>query len=718
MDSRHSFHGGDAVQTESYAFEAAILAATHEMNRSDFYYGGNRLEGTQAAGYSAAAAQIALNFDSSNSSDYPTDDDLQVLVSDIEEDGTDVAEMPASGQLGSGHPSGGAPCSTLLQHIGYRDGTQSTSRANIEREELESDPGVPREGMQFDKEEAAFNFYEQYGKQAGFCIKRGKIEYERSDKGQIKGKYFFCKEMPTQGTRKTCEAKIRCKVEGGKWRISKVVLEHSHGLAGHFAGDQEAVEDSPAARAPSAGEYEAEPTLFSNVGCSGVSRGTGRNPSMAQDLIDSFKSMQTEDSHFFYTVQLEAAQGMANFFWRDGQSMVDYEHFGDVLILDTRTTINIYNMICAAFWGLNHHRQRIIFGYAFLVDQGVDSFKWLLQSFLGAMRGKKPETIITEVSEEIAEALKVVLPGTFHRLPYWSILNSDRTDVNDLLSECIFNVQLPNEFDSKWNALLARCNPHEKKQFTSLYEMRKKWSLPFTKIVFSAGLLSIQNNEDSCPVFENLSWETSLPQIAHRCKMVAKHLRSREFEEDEFCETTAAVDLESRSPMEKQAKCLYTRPIFEMFQKELINSLSLAIRVSNDRETFELTEQDSKKIATVKVNRTDLTLACSCGKFKSVGILCFHVLKVYNYFNIFEIPSCYLSKRWMKSAKDRLPIDTPSANTVQDSGASSRREYMREALHVSHGHGFKKRERIPLRAWRMEETEGHSEGIDDDAVEP
>lgn len=635
----------------------------------------NRLEGAQAAGFSAA--QIGLNFDGGNSSCCSTNDNT-VLVPNIflSQNRPDIAEMMVSDQPGCGYPSGmehhwtnykssqGAPSSTLPQDIGYRDGIQSTSGANIEREALESDTCEPREGMPFDSEKDAFDFYEKYGKKAGFRIKRGKIEHESTNKEQIKGKYFFCKEKPTQGTRKTCEARIRCKVDDGKWRISKVVLKHSHSLAGHLAGDQEAAEDSPATRAPSTGKYEDEPTFISNVGCSGVSRGTGRNHSMTQDLIDYFKIMQMGDSPIFYTMQLEAAQGMANFFWRDDRSLVDYEHFGDVLVLDTRTTINIHNMICAAFWGLNHWRQRIIFGYAFLVDQGVDSFRWLLQSFLQAMREKKPKTIITEVSEEIAEAVKVVLPESSHCLPYWSILNSDRTDVNDLLSECIFNVQSLNEFDSKWNALLAKCKAHEKKRVTSLYEMRDKWSLPSTKEVFSAGLLSIQNDEDACPVFENLSGERMpLYQIARHCGMVAKHMRDKEFEEDEFCEKTAAVNLKTGTKMERQAKCFYTRPIFEMFLKELFFTLSLVPKESESgtplRE-IELTDQDGKKIATVRLNLNDSTLACSCGKFKSVGILCFHALRVFNHYGIFEIPSCYLLKRWMKSAKESVPIDTPA----------------------------------------------------------
>ena len=187
--------------------------------------------------------------------------------------------------------------------------------------------------------------------------------------------------------------------------------------------------------------------------------------------------------------------------------------------------------------------------------------------------------------------------------------------------------------------------------------------------------------------------------------------------------------MKSTSPVEKEAECLYTRPIFRMFQEELINCLSLAIEESTGTDTlrlFKLTKQGSMSVGAVKFDPANSTLACSCGKFESVGILCFHALKVLNFMNIFEIPSRYLLKRWTKSAKDSLPVDTPSAGRAPDRGTvdSFVGEFMRKALHAAHRCGTKKRERIALRsidlaleniakASRTEEMDGDSEGMDD-----
>ncbi|KAI6684753.1 hypothetical protein NL676_030666 [Syzygium grande] len=160
----------------------------------------------------------------------------------------------------------------------------------------------------------------------------------------------------------------------------------------------------------------------------------------------------------------------------------------------------------------------------------------------------------------------------------------------------------------------------------------------------------------------------TLSQIALRCGEAAENMRREELKEDRHCEKDME-NLKSKNLMMKQAKCLYTRPIFRMFQEELINSLSLVIEESGATATlckFKLTEEGSTETDTVEFDPSNLTLACSCGKFESVGILCFHALKVLNFNNIFKIPSHYLLKRWTKSARDSLPVDAPNAGIARD----------------------------------------------------
>ncbi|KAF7851719.1 hypothetical protein BT93_L3031 [Corymbia citriodora subsp. variegata] len=593
-----------------------------------------------------------------------------------------------------------------------------------------SDPMVPRVGLEFHSMDVVYDFYSNYAKQTGFRVRKGKQNYSKLN-GNITGKYFLCscegKKSMKQIEKLTgykrpdkrtgCGAYIKCVVRDRKWKISEVVLEHNQEC---LAINQGRAEDSCAMMVHSTDKIvdEArtvgEQALASDVGCSDVSQGTRKNQTMlepkdTQDLIDHFKNRQIEDPSFFYTAQVKAASGMANFFWRDSRSKIDYEHFGDVLVLET-TGINKYDMICAVFWGLNHHRQCIIFGCAFLMDQTVSSLNWLLQSFLGATSSHKPQTIITEPSEEIADALRVVLPKTSHCLSFWSILNGFRknlpalsypSSVDNLFMECIFHVHSREEFESKWNFFVGKYKLHEHRWLASLYRMHEKWSHAFTKNMFSAGLISIQNDENACTIFEDLSCDTmTLSQIAQWCERMAKDMCRKESLEDMHCEKISA-NLQSRIPVEKEAERLYTRPIFDLFREELSNILSLAIEEIGGKATvreFKLTEQGSTKTNIVKFEPSNSTLLCSCGKFESVGILCFHSLKVLNFMNIFHIPPRYLLKRWTKSAKDSLPMDTPSAGTACDGGSDNlfMGEFMRQASHVAHMSVNEKRKRVAM----------------------
>ena len=71
---------------------------------------------------------------------------------------------------------------------------------------------------------------------------------------------------------------------------------------------------------------------------------------------------------------------MTDFFWRDGRLRVDYDCFRDVVVFDTTYRTNKYNLICAPFVGVNHYWQNVMFGCVFLLDETIDSFKWLLSN--------------------------------------------------------------------------------------------------------------------------------------------------------------------------------------------------------------------------------------------------------------------------------------------------------------------------------------------------
>ncbi|XP_034580960.1 protein FAR1-RELATED SEQUENCE 5-like [Setaria viridis] len=65
---------------------------------------------------------------------------------------------------------------------------------------------------------------------------------------------------------------------------------------------------------------------------------------------------------------------IANFFWADGQSIMDYKCFGDAVSFDTTFQTNKFEMPFAPILRTNHHKQTIIFGVALIFNESIESF--------------------------------------------------------------------------------------------------------------------------------------------------------------------------------------------------------------------------------------------------------------------------------------------------------------------------------------------------------
>ena len=71
--------------------------------------------------------------------------------------------------------------------------------------------------------------------------------------------------------------------------------------------------------------------------------------------------------------------------------------------------------------GINHHWNNILFGCAFLVNETIESFIWLFETFLTVMRSKQPISISTDQDQAMTNTIKEVFPNSRHRLCLWHI---------------------------------------------------------------------------------------------------------------------------------------------------------------------------------------------------------------------------------------------------------------------------------------------------------
>ncbi|CAJ2667584.1 unnamed protein product [Trifolium pratense] len=192
-------------------------------------------------------------------------------------------------------------------------------------------------------------------------------------------------------------------------------------------------------------------------------------------LIKYFKH-ESENPSFFYDFQMD----------------VD-----DVITFDTTYKTNKDYRPLGVFVGLNNHTQTIIFGAALLYDEKIPSFQWLFETFLKAMGGAKPKTILTDQDAAMAKAVSLVMPETFHGLCTWHIRQNAIRHVNHLYQKssqfgkdfeaCIDLHEEEGEFLQAWSSLLVEHNVSEGSWLHTIFQLKEKWAWTYVRKTFTAG---------------------------------------------------------------------------------------------------------------------------------------------------------------------------------------------------------------------------------------
>ncbi|XP_062221242.1 protein FAR1-RELATED SEQUENCE 5-like [Phragmites australis] len=380
--------------------------------------------------------------------------------------------------------------------------------------------------MTFDTEKEAYDFHNSYARSVGFSIRKCHTKM-RAD-GTLCCKYFVCSNegqpaaKQRASTRSDCKARVQFNISReGIWTVQKVELDHNHFLVSpdkaHMLRSQRRLLESDQqimSQMRKKGITTADIRRVLQQGSAGAenvhllkkdSEKKYLQPSYAQALLEYLKNKQSENPSFFYAVQLDDDGRIANFFWTDGQAIVDYACFGDVVSFDTTFKRNRSEMPFSPFVGTNHHKQTIIFGAALIYDEFSESFPWLFQTFLTAMSGKQPATIFTDQSSEISKAIGLVFSNSSHCLCLRHIchnvvkhLSNGICNHPQFLSDfkkCVYEKRSIVCFDLKWKELVSAYNLQGNTWMKNLSALREKWAAVYCHDSFYADMISIQNNE-------------------------------------------------------------------------------------------------------------------------------------------------------------------------------------------------------------------------------
>lgn len=572
---------------------------------------------------------------------------------------------------------------------------------------------------EFETEEEAYEFYNMYAGKVGFTVRKAKTTVGPDN--VVTKRMFVCsrqgfpenrkgsRRVLRPDTRIGCPACMIIKVTpNGKYQVSVFVTRHNHQLASPASAElviSENVETNGLDVEPDQGDGSMitqtctdnsilekdrrEATLFSE--------GDKRYPQFKRmkavqigdvgATLEYLQKMQEENPSFFYAIQVDENDSMTNFFWADAKSVMDFTYFGDTVCLDTAYRLYDYGRPLVLFIGMNHHKQPIVFGSAFLYEESVKSFMWLFETFKMANCGKQPKTILTDRSVAITEALATVWPGTNHRYCLWQIYQNateqlglafqgSKTLLHEF-SRCLFNYEYQEEFTAAWTTILEKYDLNDNQWLAKLFEDREKWALAYGRHAFYADMKSVQQKETfNCDLKKDLSPENGLLSFFEHYGRILDRQRHSELQANAYVNPN--VQKFPSVNILKQAAIAYTHAAFEMFEKEFdlyMDCILFSYGEVGTISEYRVTTEEGVKGHFVKFNTLDLTATCTCKMFEFVGIQCHHVLKVLDSRNLKDLPAEYILRRWRKDARGGFLNANWTASIWGDSQSSMAKRY-------------------------------------------
>lgn len=540
--------------------------------------------------------------------------------------------------------------------------------------------GEPKVGMVFLNEDKAYEFYVSYAGNAGFNVRKGCSE--KTSKNVRKSRAYVCskegfrpksvsaepkKHRPE--TRTGCQAHMTVKITtSGKYVVTEYVADHNHDLEAPLVDIQILRSHNLLAKLqqpPDPPKVVLIPTDYKNYIRTRPTKDMQLGDARA--ICEYLQRMKGENPSFFYSMQVDEEDQFTNVFWADVKSMMDYNYFGDVVCIDTRYRTSDYGRPLLLFIGVNHHKQPIIFGAAFIYDESVESFKWLLETFKSAMSGKQPKTVLTDRSTSIRDAVASAWPGTVHRVSLLHLYQNATKVLRDIFqcsetfahdfSRALYDYEEEVDFLSGWEILLVKYNLKDDEWLSKLYEDRERWALPYGRDIFSADIAGIlQSDKTDVILTDILKTEIDLLHFFNRYDKLLEEKRLAEQQADylggQMTQRVAPLRLLW------QAANAYTPTLFEMFRLEF--ELIMDCMVYNCGEfgpisEYEVTVKSRPRVHYVRFDSSDYMAVCSCKKFENVGLPCCHVLKVLEIRNVKEIPPHNILKRWRKDAQSESP---------------------------------------------------------------
>ncbi|KAL9665501.1 hypothetical protein QQ045_020921 [Rhodiola kirilowii] len=525
----------------------------------------------------------------------------------------------------------------------------------------------PQIGMSFPSVELAVDFYHKYALLGSFDVRCGTTRNYKD--GTVKKKYFYCNRQgfPVSDSYDTSNGKRirnclsqRCGCQASMviehmgsfgYVVSEFVEAHNHRLATGLSKANTGPVKAPKIAKQLYGDY-------ANVGAQDIEfRNFYRDVVQyigeqdAQMVLDNLAKKKKLCSSYFYEYSIVNGV-ISRIFWADPTSQLHFQAFGDVVTFDATYSLNRYKMIFVPFTGIDNHKNSITFAATLLSREDVESYTWLLNSFLKCM-GRAPNLVLTDQDPSLRVVVPKVMPDTHHRFYIWHIMRKLSVKVGystprsqefrSKMKSLVYDYHIETkDFEDKWIQLMAEYEMFGHKWLSKMFRLREFWIPAFFRDIPLGGLLRTTSRSESQNSFFGSFLNKDMTLVAFFLNFNSALESQRQTKCK--CDTeNLSKKLLTKTPLSIEVDALnhYTRKVFQDAQTEICASCF-------DVSVIKVFEHEN--VITHEIQDPgNQHFVYTCKIFVRVGSLCRHVFAAFKSAGIEKIPVKFVLNRWTKT---------------------------------------------------------------------
>ncbi|XP_028095870.1 protein FAR1-RELATED SEQUENCE 5-like [Camellia sinensis] len=212
----------------------------------------------------------------------------------------------------------------------------------------------------------------------------------------------------------------------------------------------------------------------------------------------------------------EVEDGDAQGVLADSKSRADYAKFGDVLIFDSTYRTNAYKKPFVMLAGVTNHFTTMIFAYVLLANETIDTYTWVLETFMEAMDNRATVSVLTDRDKKMREAIRRVFPDARHRLCNWhlgknAVSNVHKSGFAYAFKQCMEMETDEAKFEDDWMRMVEKFGLENNSWVLETYEKCHMWAEAYMRGHFFVGIKNIQRSESMNAYFN--------PFVQHKLKL-------------------------------------------------------------------------------------------------------------------------------------------------------------------------------------------------------